>query len=118
MKGQPFDRQLRFALRGLKLTAVREKNFRAQLFVAAAVMVVMLVTRPAAVWWAILMLAIGMVLVAELVNTAFETLADHIHPERHPEIGAAKDVAAGAVLVAGATAAAVGLVWIVDRLSG
>ena len=37
---------------------------------------------------------------AELANTALETLADHLHPDHHPEIGVAKDVAAGAVLVA------------------
>ncbi len=37
---------------------------------------------------------------AELFNAALETLADHLHPEEHPEIGAAKDIAAGSVLVA------------------
>lgn len=95
MKGQPFSRQFRFALRGLKLTAAREKNFRVHLFVAAALLPVMVLTRPAALWWAIVALAVGMVLFAELVNTALETLADRIHPEPHPEIGAAKDIAAG-----------------------
>ncbi|MCC7198334.1 MAG: diacylglycerol kinase [Gammaproteobacteria bacterium] len=116
MKAQPFNRRLRFALRGLKLTAMREKNFRAHLFVAAAMLMVMIMIRPAAVWWAIVILAIGMVLVTELVNTALETLADRVHPEQHPEIGAAKDIAAGAVLVAGATAAAVGLAWFLHWL--
>ncbi len=118
MKGQPFSRQFRFALRGLKLTAAREKNFRVHLFVAAALLAVMILTRPAALWWAIVVLAVGMVLVAELVNTALETLADRVHPEQHPEIGAAKDIAAGAVLVAGITAAIVGLVGFLHWLSG
>ena len=36
----------------------------------------------------------------EMANTAIETLADHLHPGQHPEIGVVKDVAAGAVLVA------------------
>ena len=49
-------------------------------------------------WWAIFALLIGSILAAELVNTAIEELLDHIHPEIHPVIGRAKDLAAGAVL--------------------
>lgn len=55
-------------------------------------------------WWALGALTIGLVIVAELFNAALETLADHLHPERHPEIGATKDIAAAAVLIAALTA--------------
>ena len=41
-------------------------------------------------------LAIGMVLVAEAVNTAIEEVADFIHPDYHKKIGLIKDIAAGA----------------------
>ena len=58
----------------------------------------------------------GLVLVAELLNSALETLADHLHPEQHPEVGAAKDIAAGAVLVASAVALVVGLAFLWDWL--
>ena len=44
-----------------------------------------------------LLAGIGLVLVAELLNTAIEALADRLHPERHPEIRVVKDVAAAAV---------------------
>lgn len=40
-----------------------------------------------------------LILAAELFNLALETLTDHLHPARRPAIGAAKDCAAGAVLL-------------------
>lgn len=58
---------------------------------------------------ALLMLAIGLVWCCELVNTALEFLGDAITREQNPLIGHAKDVAAGAVLVAAAVAVVVGV---------
>jgi diacylglycerol kinase (ATP) len=43
-------------------------------------------------------------MIAELINTAIETLADHIHSERHDAIQAVKDIAAAAVLISSITA--------------
>ncbi|MGC4028250.1 MAG: diacylglycerol kinase [Steroidobacteraceae bacterium] len=100
MKGQPFARRLGFALAGLRDALRREASFRAQMAAAVAMYLVLAVTRPPAIWWAICTLAASMVLVAELLNTALEALADRLHPEQHPGIRFAKDVAAGAVLIA------------------
>ena len=78
----------------------------------------LLATRPAPLWWAVMALAVGLVLVAELINTALEAVVDRLHPERHPEIGAAKDIAAGAVLVASGIAVVVGVAFVVHWLAG
>lgn len=59
---------------------------------------------------AVVILACGLVLALEVANTAFESLADALHPQRHPAVGRAKDIMAGAVLMASLFAAAVGLV--------
>ena len=59
--------------------------------------------------WRWIVLAIGMVWVAEIVNTAFEHLCDVVQPEFHVSVKAAKDVAAGAVLVAAFAAVLIGL---------
>ena len=56
--------------------------------------------KPAPICWALVVVAATAVLSAELFNTALERLADHLHPERHPEIRVLKDCAAGAVLIA------------------
>lgn len=100
MKGQSFGKRLGFALHGLQLALRREMSFRTHFLAALAVLLTLCVTRPSVIWWAIVMLATGLVMVAELLNTAIETLVDHLHPEQHPEIGAVKDIAAGGVLVA------------------
>ncbi len=59
--------------------------------------------------YALELLCCGFVFAAECMNTALETLADRVHPARHPLIGRAKDAAAGAVLAAALFSAAVGV---------
>lgn len=59
--------------------------------------------------WCWIVLAIMAVWSAEALNTAFEFLADVAAPEFHPLVKHAKDVAAGAVLIAAAGAALIGL---------
>jgi undecaprenol kinase len=114
MKGHSFIKRMGYALHGLKLTVVREQSFRFHLLAAAAVALVLWWTRAAAFWWAVMALTVGLVMVAELFNSALETLADHLHPQRHPEIGAAKDMAAGAVLVASLIALVVAVAFVLD----
>ena len=59
--------------------------------------------------WAILVVAMTLVWTAEAFNTAIEKLADAVHPENHPLVGLAKDVAAGAVLIASVASLLLGL---------
>ena len=58
--------------------------------------------------WALIALAVAGVWTAELLNTAIEALTDLASPDFHPLAGKAKDIAAGAVLLAAAGAAVVG----------
>lgn len=60
--------------------------------------------------WAVLILAIMAVWVAEALNTAFEYLCDVASPEFHPLVKKSKDVAAGAVLLSATGAVAIGLI--------
>ena len=57
-----------------------------------------------------------MVLAAEGLNTGLELLADVVHPERHPQVGRMKDMAAGAVLIAAITAVGVGIMIFLPKL--
>lgn len=59
--------------------------------------------------WALLILAIGMVWLSEFINSALEAIVDLASPEMHPLARVGKDVGAAAVLIAAATAAAIGL---------
>jgi len=58
--------------------------------------------------WLWICMAVVLVWSAEAFNTALEQLADALHPQRDPGIGRAKDLAAGAVLIATIGAAVIG----------
>ena len=112
MKGQPFIRRLSFALNGMRLAFRRESSLRLHAVAGAAVLLILWITESSPLWWAIAGVTIGLVIMAELFNAALETLTDHLHPEQHPEIGAAKDIAAGAVLAAALAAILVAVAFI------
>jgi diacylglycerol kinase (ATP) len=65
--------------------------------------------------WMLQILAFGLVLGIESLNTAVEKIADFIHPEFHDRIGFIKDIAAGAVMFAALAAIAVGLLIYVPK---
>ena len=67
--------------------------------------------------WAWLVLAIVAVWTAEALNTAFEVMCDVTSPEFHPLVKQAKDVAAGAVLIAALGATIIGLLVFAPRLA-
>lgn len=66
--------------------------------------------------WMLQILAFGLVLAIEGLNTAVEKIADFIHPEFHDRIGFIKDIAAGAVLFAAFSAIAVGALIYVPKI--
>ena len=66
--------------------------------------------------WAILLLAIGMVWTAEIINTALEAIVDLASPEEHPLARVGKDVGAGAVLLAALIAVVIGLLILAPPL--
>ncbi len=101
---QPFSWRARgrsfvYAWRGIQYLFRGEHNARIHLCVAAAVLVAGILFRITATEWAVISLAIGLVLALEAVNSAVEALADHVSPDYAPLVGRAKDVAAGAVLL-------------------
>jgi len=68
--------------------------------------------------WAVVVLAIALVLAAELGNTAIVAVVDLASPDDHPLAKRAKDLAAAGVLVASAGAAAAGVLVLVATLAG
>lgn len=103
----------RFAARGVRRCMREEWHFRLHLVIAFYVLVLSPYFSLSCAEGAVLILTISAVLVAELINSAVERAIDRISIERHPLSGAAKDMAAGAVLVAAlaAVAVAVLLFW-------
>src|SRR5574338_74462 len=110
MKNQSFPDKLRNAFAGIRFAWAAERNFRVQVVLGLVTVVLFAVVRPAALWWALIVLCVALVLVVELANSAMEGLADHLHPEIHPVIGKVKDMLAGMVLVMCFGAAVVALI--------
>jgi len=66
--------------------------------------------------WCFVVGAIGLVFVAEIINTAIEFLTDLVSPDYHQLAGKVKDLAAGAVLLAAITAAIIGGIVFIPKL--
>lgn len=66
--------------------------------------------------WMIVLICMGLVLSAELFNAAIERLADRITKENDGLIGAAKDLAAGAVLITAIVALTLGIIIFLPRI--
>lgn len=114
--------KFRCATLGVWFALLGQSSFRVHLPVAAAVIAIAAWLKADPIEWAVLILAIGGVLTAELLNSSIELLVSVLHPQRHPRIGQALDIAAGAVLVMSLAAAVVGLIVLLpllcDRLFG
>jgi diacylglycerol kinase (ATP) len=89
-------RSFKFALKGMWLLMSTEDSIKAQLFVAIIITAFGVYFNISNIEWMFQFFAIGLVLVAEALNTAVEKIADFIHPEYHEKIGFIKDIAAGA----------------------
>ena len=104
-----FIRSFRYALEGFITAVTTERNINVQLCVGAAAVVAGLVIGIDAISWALIVLCIGIVLFAELVNTALEAVVDLATQDLHPLAKRAKDIAAASVFVLSLTAAVVGI---------
>ena len=66
--------------------------------------------------WIICIVLFGLVITAELINTAIETTVDIVMPEKNEKAKLAKDIAAGAVLVSAITSAIIGIIIFLPRI--
>jgi len=97
---QTLGQSLLCALKGLRFALRTQRNLRLQLFLGAVTLTLAGVAHLDAVRLALLLLAVALVLVIELLNTALEALVDSLYPEYNTAAARVKDVAAGAALLA------------------
>lgn len=103
-------RSLRFALRGAWLLLTTEHSIMVQFSIGILVSILGFIMQISASEWMFQCFAIGMVLVAESLNTAIEKLSDFIHPDYHKKIGFIKDISAGAATFAAFVAIIIGMI--------
>lgn len=110
-------RSFGYAWKGIRCCAGKEQNLNFHLIATVCVVLAGFVFGITRMEWVCVILCIGLVIAAELFNSAIERLVDLVSPQRHPLAGQIKDIAAGAVLVCALAAMVVGLVIFVPYLT-
>ena len=108
MKNDTFFEDWENATNGIIYSATTQRNIRIQLVLAVIVMVLSLFYGLNTAEFLCLLFAVFMVIFAELINTAIETVVDLFVDVYHPKAKISKDVAAGAVVLAACNALVVG----------
>jgi len=104
------------ALRGIAAMLRSEHNAWLHALATVGVLVAGLVFGVDRLEWLAITLAVALVWVAEAINSAIEAVADAVTLESHPLIGRAKDIAAGAVLLAAIASVVVAVLVFAPRL--
>lgn len=99
-----------YAIRGLRHVLAFERNARVHLLVAIGVISVGTILPLSPGELAAILVAVILVFLAEIINTAFEKTLDIISPEHHAQVRVVKDMAAGAVIVTAVGAVVIGAV--------
>lgn len=103
-------KSFRWAVNGLKTVWREERNFRIEVVIACIVVSYGCLKDLSAYSWALLCVAITLVLTAEIVNTAVEDICNKIEPKQDSTIGKIKDIMAGFVLLASICATLLGMI--------
>ena len=98
------------AFRGVKKGVRGHSSFAVHFFFAALALAAAVALECDHREWCIVLGCIGMVMTAELFNSSIATLFRGLEPEARDRVYPCLDIAAGAVLVAGLTAAAIGTI--------
>ena len=95
---QRFLNSFKYALNGLRYTYQNEQNFIVHICIAVIIIISGFIFKISNIEWLIIIILIGLVVFAELINTSIETVVDLVSPEKHPLAKIAKDTASAAVL--------------------
>ena len=106
-----------YAFEGIIHTLRTQRNMRIHFVVAIAVIVFAVIVSVSKMELIVLLISISFVLIAEMINSAIEGAIDVATSSFDPMAKLAKDVAAGAVLIATLNAIAVGYLVFSHRIS-
>lgn len=111
-----FIRGFGYAFKGVSYAVKTQLNFRVHLVCAVIVVGLGYFLRISTAEWLWIILAIGLVLVAEAFNTALELLVDFVSPEYNEKAGHIKDMCAAAVLITAATSLVIGIIIFLPKV--
>jgi diacylglycerol kinase (ATP) len=103
-------KSVEYSVIGAYKLVTTEHSVMVQFFIGIAITIAGFYFDISSTEWMLQILAVGLVLAIEGLNTAVEKISDFIHPEYHEKIGFIKDIASGAVFFAAIAAIAVGTI--------
>ena len=106
-----------YAFQGLVPAVRHQRNMRVHLVLAFAVLLASIFLNLSRLQLVMVFMAVAFVFITELVNSAIEAVVDMVTDEFDPRAKVAKDMAAGAVLVAAVNALVVAYLVLADRLT-
>jgi len=104
-----------YAIKGAWILLRNEASIQVQAVIAIIMTFAGFYFNISATEWMFQVLAIGLIISIEGVNSAIEEIADFVHPDFHNKIGLIKDIAAGAVFFAAITAVIIGCIIYVPK---
>ena len=116
MKSKNLFDSFKYALQGVKVELKGERNLKIHIVAMILVIIAGVILKISVAEWGICIILFGLVISAELFNTAIETTVDIAMPERNEKAKKAKDVAAGAVFVIAMASAVIGLLIFVPKI--
>jgi len=117
VKTRSLSESFKCAVGGVRHVLYTERNMRIHFLAAALVLVTAALLKVALVELACLVIAISLVLISELANTALELVCDMVCSTREMRVKSVKDIGAGAVLVSATSAAVVGIAVLGPKLA-
>lgn len=105
-----------YAVKGALVLLKKEASIKVQFTLALLISAAGFYYNITSTEWIMQLLAIGLVISIEGINTAVEEMANFIHPEHHKKIGLIKDIAAGAVFFASVFAIIIGLIIYLPKI--
>ncbi len=106
----------RYAFEGFLSSFRTERNMKIHVIAMIVVIILGFLLKLNKIEWCLCIIAIALVISAELFNTAIETVVDMISPEQNPKAKLAKDIAAAAVLAMAIGAAILGVIIFAPKI--
>lgn len=116
-KSTGYVKSIEYANKGLRIAMKSQRNFRFHIAVGILVFIAALLLKFSITEMCIVVFAIGLVIVAELFNSVIEFALDALYRnKKNTLVGMAKDMSAGAVLVATFTSGLIGAILFLNHI--
>lgn len=109
-------KSFRYARHGLQRVAKEEQNFAIELTIGLGAVILAIILQFSLLEWTILVLTVGFVLMAELLNSAVERVSDLLKPRLDIYVKEIKDIMAATVFLAAGLSVIVGLILFLPHL--